>query len=71
MHSGGTQSRWRFALHANQINVSQYLPPSRKHPKPLKLPLALLRALHARGTLTVRHATIRGTALSDVRLRVQ
>lgn len=71
LRSGGTHPRWRFDLHANQIDIGQYLPPTRKHPKALKLPIALLRALHARGTLTVGRATLRGTELRDVRLRVQ
>lgn len=69
--SGGAHARWTFALHANHIDFSDYLPPARKHPKPLKLPLATLRALRAQGTLTVNRATFGGTAMRDVRLQVQ
>lgn len=70
-HTGGAQARWTFDLHANQINFGAYLPPTRKSPKPLKLPLTLLRALRAQGTLTVSHATFGGTSMRDVRLQVQ
>lgn len=69
--SGGPQSLWRFALTADRIDFDRYLPPARKHPKPLALPVAALRALHARGTLTVGRANLGGTALRDIRLQVQ
>ncbi len=70
-HSGGAHARWDFDLHADHINFSDYLPPTRKHPKPLKLPLARLRALRAQGTLIVDHATIGGTVMRNVKLQVQ
>ena len=69
--SGGAAAGWTFDLHANRINFGNYLPPARRHPKPLKLPLAMLRALRAQGTLTVKRATYGGTAMRDVRLQVQ
>ena len=69
--SGGPAARWTFNLAADRIDLSRYLPPSRKHAKPLKLPLALLRRLHARGTLTVHRARFGTTTLRDARLHVQ
>lgn len=69
--SGGPQPHWTFALRADQINLDHYLPPTRKHPKPLTLPLATLRALHARGTLTVKRAVIGGSTMREMRLQVQ
>ncbi len=70
-HSGGAQPRWTFDLHADHIDFSDYLPPTRRHPKPLKLPLAMLRALKADGTLTVSRARIGSTVMRDVQLQVQ
>ena len=69
--SGGSQPLWRFALDADRIDFAHYLPPTRKHPKPLVLPIKALRMLHARGTLTVERASFNGTTLRDVRLEVQ
>lgn len=69
--SAGTPARWTFDLHANRIDFSDYLPPASRHPKPLKLPLATLRALRARGTLTVSRASLGGTTLHDLRLQVR
>ena len=69
--SGGPRPLWRFALEADRIDVGRYLPPTRKHPKPLVLPIKALRALHARGTLTVERARYKGTTLRNVRLTVQ
>ncbi len=70
-HSGGTGALWTFDLAADRIDFSHYLPPTRKHAKPLKLPLSLLRKLHARGILTVRRARFGTTTLRDARLQVQ
>ena len=70
-HSGGATARWTFNLNADRIDFSHYLPPARKHPRPLKLPLALLRKLHARGVLTVRRARLGTTTLRHARLQVQ
>ena len=67
---GGAAPSWSFDLHANQINFSNYLPPSRKQPKPLQLPLAMLRALRAQGTLTISRATYGRTSMRDLRLQV-
>ena len=69
--SGGAAAGWTFDLHANRINFGNYLPPARKHPKPLSLPLAMLRALRAQGTLTISRATYGGTVMRDLRLQVQ
>ncbi len=69
--SGGLQPLWRFDLDANRIDFGHYLPPTRKHPKPFVLPLKALRALHARGTLTVGRGSYHGTTLRDIRLEVQ
>jgi AsmA protein len=68
--SGGAAASWTFDLHANRINFSTYLPPARKHPKSLKLPLAMLRTLRAQGTLTVSRATYGHTSMRDVQLQV-
>ncbi len=70
-HSGGPAARWTFDLNADHIDFSDYLPPARKHPTPLKLPLALLRKLHARGVLTVHRARLGTATLRDARLQVQ
>lgn len=70
-HSGGPDARWTFALNADRIDFSRYLPPSRKSSKPLDLPLALLRKLHAQGTLTVHRAQLGSATLRDARLHVQ
>ena len=67
----GAHPRWRFGLTADQIDFDDYLPPTRRHPKPLQLPLARLRALPLQGTLTVGRATIAGTRMRRVELRVQ
>jgi AsmA protein len=69
--SGGPRPLWRFALEADRIDFAHYLPPTRKHPKPLVLPIKALRALHARGILTVEQASFNGTTLRDIRLEVQ
>ena len=70
-HSGGATALWTFNLNADRINFSHYLPPTRQHAKPLKLPLALLRKLHVRGVLTVQRAQLGTTTLRDARLQVQ
>ena len=69
--SGGSQPLWRFALEADRIDLAHYLPPKRNHPKPLVLPIKALRALHARGTLSVGRVSFNGTTLRDIRLEVQ
>ena len=69
--SGGAQPLWTFALEADQIDFARYLPPTRKHPKPFAVPVRALRALHARGTLTVARATFGRTTLQNLRLQVQ
>ncbi|MGC8517978.1 MAG: AsmA family protein [Steroidobacteraceae bacterium] len=70
-HSGGATARWTFDLNADHIDFSDYLPPARRHPKALKLPLTLLRKLHARGVLTVQRARLGTATLRDARLQVQ
>ena len=67
----GARKRWTFALHADRIDFAGYLPPTRTHRKPWALPVRALRALHARGTLTIGQARIGGTTLRDLRLQVQ
>ena len=67
----GAHARWRFGLAADQVDFDDYLPPTRRHPKPLKLPLARLRALPLQGTLTVERAIIAGTRMRALELRVQ
>ena len=69
--SAGPEALWTFALSADEIDFGRYLPPTRKHPKPFTLPLAQLRSLHARGTLTIARATIAGATMRDVRLAVE
>ena len=69
--SGGAQPLWTFSLDADQVDFERYLPPARKHPKPFAVPVRALRALHARGTLTVARATFGKTTLRDLRLQVQ
>ena len=61
---------WTFALHADRIDLARYLAPTRTHRKPLALPLRALRALRARGTLTIGQARIGSTTLRDLRLQV-
>jgi AsmA protein len=63
-------SDWNFALRADSVDFGRYLTHSRQQ-KPLALPVAALRALHAHGTLAVARARIDGTILEDVRLQVQ
>lgn len=69
--SGGPQPRWTFALAADRIDLDRYLPPTRKRSRPFALPVQALRALHARGTLTIARATLKGTVMQDVRLQVR
>lgn len=70
-HAGGATPRWTFALRADRIDLSSYLPPTRKHPKPFSLPVRALRAVHAQGALTIARATLGTTTLRDIRLQVQ
>jgi AsmA protein len=70
-YSAGTEALWTFDLTADRIDFSHYLPPTRQHAKPLKLPLALLRKLHARGVLTVHRVQLGTSTLRDARLQVQ
>jgi uncharacterized protein involved in outer membrane biogenesis len=70
-HSGGTEALWTFGLTADRIDFSHYLPPTRPHTQSVKLPLALLRKLHAHGVLIVHRAQFGTTTLRDARLQVQ
>lgn len=69
--SGGARPLWTFDLAADHIDLADYLPARRQPVKPLKLPLAALRALHAEGTVTVQRATFNGTTVRGLRLHVQ
>lgn len=70
-HSGGPRATWTFALRADQIDFGRYLTRPARPQQPVSLPVSSLRALRARGTLELERATLNGTTLRNVRLKVQ
>lgn len=60
----------RFDLAADQVEVDRYLTPEDEPGTPLQLPLAQLKALDARGVLTIRRATLAGAAAREMRIDV-
>jgi AsmA protein len=61
----------RFALVADRIDLDRYREPSDTDSRPLELPLAWLKSLDARGSLSIRQSTIAGAAASGVRIDVE
>lgn len=64
------ESKWSFALRADDIDLGRYLTQS-KQQKPLELPVRALESLHAQGTVELGRARIDGTVMKDLRLQVQ
>jgi AsmA protein len=60
----------RFDLAADEVEVDRYLTPEDEPGTPLRLPLAELKALDAKGTLTIRRATLAGAAAREMRIDV-
>ena len=60
----------RFDLAADQVEVDRYLTPEDEPGTPLQLPLAQLKALDAKGALTIRRATLAGAAAREMRIDV-
>lgn len=60
----------RFQLAADQLDVDRYLPPEDEPGAPLSLPLAELKALDAKGVLTIRRATGAGATAREMRIDV-
>ncbi len=64
-----------FDLKADQLDIDNYRAPeekgaSTKAEKPAELPIAMLKALNARGTLKVGRAIFNGMTLEDVTLKL-
>jgi AsmA protein len=64
-----------FDLKADQLNIDHYRAPEEKKApakaeKPAELPIAMLKALNARGTLKVGRAIFSGMTLDDVTLKL-
>ena len=60
----------RFNLAADQVDMDRYLTPEDEPGTPLTLPLAELKALDARGILTIRRATLAGAAARELHIDV-
>jgi hypothetical protein len=60
----------RFNLAADEVDVARYLTPEDEPGTPLQLPLAQLKALDAKGTFTIRRATLAGAAAREMRIDV-
>lgn len=60
----------RFELAADQVAVDRYLSPEDAPSEPFELPLAALKALDAKGTLTIREARMLGAAAKELRIDV-
>jgi AsmA protein len=61
----------RFELAADQVAVDRYLAPEDAPGKPFELPLAALKALDAKGTLTIREARMLGAVAKELRIDVE
>jgi AsmA protein len=60
----------RFQLAADQVELDRYLTPEKEPGTPLHLPLAQLKALDAKGALTIRRATLAGAVSREMRIDV-
>jgi AsmA protein len=60
----------RFDLSADLVDVDRYLTPQDQPGTPLTLPLAQLKALDAKGVLTLRRASLAGAAAREMRIDV-
>ena len=61
----------RFELAADQVAVDRYLAPEDAPSEPFELPLAALKALDAKGSLTIRDARMLGAAAKELRIDVE
>ncbi len=60
----------RFELAADAMDLDRYLAPDDAPGTPLRLPLAQLRALDAKGVFTLRRATLAGATARQMRIDV-
>jgi len=56
----------RFDLAADQLDADRYLEPQDAKSQPFELPLAMLKALDAKGVLRVREARVAGAVAKDI-----
>jgi AsmA protein len=61
----------RFEIAADQLDADRYLPPADAPGAPLELPLAQLRSMDAKGSLTIQRATVAGAAARELRIDVE
>jgi AsmA protein len=68
--AAGADPLGEFALRGDSIDLARYIPPSDPASEPFVLPTAMLKSLKLRGTLEFERATLDGTEMKGVTLRL-
>jgi hypothetical protein len=69
--SSAPRAAWRFELHGDRVDLGRYLNVDTTSTKPFELPVEMLRAFNANGSVMFDEAILADARLSDVRLRFQ